>query len=135
MNWRYPLVGAVTFVALHRVLVVTWQTWFHGGGGHSPWFMNTVDSVLLAMAVFFVVNVLVCLLMPQPRVEETSLAACQVVAGAIVPMVVTLATLPEGPGNMAPVAIFIGIIIVVVPSVAGALVGFAVRKAILALHS
>src|SRR2546428_11056868 len=81
MNWKYPLVGAVTFVALHRVLVVTWQTWFHGGGGHSPWFMNTVDSVLLAMAVFFVVNVMVCLLMPQPRVEETSLAACQVVAG------------------------------------------------------
>jgi len=43
--------------------------------------------------------------------------------------------LPEGPGNMAPVAIFIGILIVVVPSVAGALVGFAVRKAVLGLRS
>src|SRR3989442_13540129 len=102
MNWKYPLVGAVTFVALHRVLVVTWQTWFHGGGGHSPWFMNTVDSVLLAMAVFFVVNVMVCLLMPQPRVEETSLAACQVVAGGLASPCSPPRTPPHGPGGTGP---------------------------------
>src|SRR2546425_9264346 len=102
MNWKYPLVGAVTFVALHRVLVVTWQTWFHGGGGHSPWFMNTVDSVLLAMAVFFVVNVMVCLLMPQPRVEETSLAACQVVAGGPPPPVRPPGALPGGAAEQEP---------------------------------
>src|SRR2546426_11438582 len=115
MNWKYPLVGAVTFVALHRVLVVTWQTWFHGGGGHSPWFMNTVDSVLLAMAVFFVVNVMVCLLMPQPRVEETSLAACQVVAGAAAPPGVAPAALPAGAGDKAPVAVLIRMLIVAPP--------------------
>src|SRR2546422_1518312 len=115
MNWKYPLVGAVTFVALHRVLVVTWQTWFHGGGGHSPWFMNTVDSVLLAMAVFFVVNVMVCLLMPQPRVEETSLAACQVVAGAHLPLGLNPAPLAGGAGKHGPGAGLHRRIIVVVP--------------------
>src|SRR3989442_3051249 len=113
MNWKYPLVGAVTFVALHRVLVVTWQTWFHGGGGHSPWFMNTVDSVLLAMAVFFVVNVMVCLLMPQPRVEETSLAACQVVAGAVAPLLVPLAGLSVRARDKCALSDLILIIIVV----------------------
>jgi hypothetical protein len=44
------------------------------------------------------------------------------------PMVVTLATLPEGPGSLAPLAIAIGIIVLLVPSVAGALAGYAARR-------
>jgi hypothetical protein len=57
-----------------------------------------------------------------------------VVAGATVPMIATLATLPEGPGSLAPVAIVIGIIVLVVPSVAGALAGFAVQRATVSLR-
>jgi len=128
MNWKYALVGAVTFVAFHQALAATWQTWFDGGGGHSPWFLNVVDAVLAATIVFFVVGLATSVLIPERRVEETSLGACQLVAGAAVPMIATLATLPEGPGSLAPVAIVIGIIVLLVPTVAGALVGVAVRR-------
>src|SRR5262245_34040087 len=115
MNWKYPLVGAVTFAGLHQALVATWQTWFHGGGGHSPWFLNSLDAVVAAAAVFFIVGLTTALLIPEPMVEETSFGACQLVAGAGLPMVATLATLPEGPGSLAPLVIAIGIIVLLVP--------------------
>jgi hypothetical protein len=128
MNWKYPLVGAVTFVGFHQGLAATWQTWFGGGGGHSPWFLNTFAAVLAAALVFFVVSLATSALIPEPRVEVTSLGACQLVAGAALPMIATLAALPEGPGSLAPIAIAIGIIVLLVPSVAGALAGYAARR-------
>ena len=128
MNWKYPLVGAVAFVGFHQALAATWQTWFDGGGGHSPWFLNLSDAVLAAAVVFFIVGLATSVLIAEPRVEETSLGACQLVAGAAVPMIATLATLPEGPGSLAPLAMVVGIIVLLVATVAGALVGFAVRR-------
>jgi hypothetical protein len=128
MNWRYPLVGAVAFVGLHEALTASWQTWFDSGAGHSPWFLNTVDAVLAAAIVFFVVGLATSLLIPERRVEETSLGACQLVAGATVPMIATLAVSPEGPGSLAPLVVAIGIIVLLVPTVAGALAGFAARR-------
>jgi len=127
MNWRYPLVGAVTFVGFHQTLTAAWPTWFQGGG-HSPWFLNAFDAVLVAAALFFIVGLIVSAAIPEPRVEDAALGACQLVAGATVPMIATLALLPEGPGNLAPIAVAVGIIVLLIPSVAGALAGFALRR-------
>jgi hypothetical protein len=128
MNWRYPLIGAVAFVGFHETLGAAWQTWFDSGSGHSPWFLNTFDAVLAAAIVFFIIGLITSLLIPASRVEEASLGACQLVAGATVPMIATLATLPEGPGSLAPLVVAVGIVVLLVPSVAGALAGFAARR-------
>jgi hypothetical protein len=128
MNWKYPLVGAVTFAGFHLALTATWQTWFHGGGGHSPWFLNTLEGVLAAALVFFIVGLTIAFLKAEPTVAKTSLRACQVVAGAALPTIGALAVLPGGPGSLAPLAIVIGIIVLLVPSVAGALAGHAARR-------
>jgi hypothetical protein len=128
MNWKYPLVGAVTFVAFHLALTARWQTWFHGGGGHSPWFLNALDGVLAAALVFFIVGLTMAFLMAEPTVERTALGACCMVAGAGPPMIAALAALPGGPGSLAPIAIVVGLIVLLVPSVAGALAGHAARR-------
>ena len=129
IRWKPLLSGALTFVAAHLVLVATWRTWFGGGDGFPPWFMNSTAAVAFTSAMFAVVSAFVTArpLQDVGRLESAIVAACYVAAGASAVMAVMLFLLPGGPGSLFPVAIVLGAIVLTAASVAGASAGWLVR--------
>jgi hypothetical protein len=126
---RLLVVGAMTFVAVHFVVVATWQTWFHAGDGYDPWFMNAASTVALTVVVFAAVNVCASLLDPNPRIEPRFVSAATITAGATVPMIVVLFTMRGGPGNLFPIVILTGAVIFFFSGAAGGCLGWAIRSA------
>jgi len=129
IRWKRLLLGAVTFLAVHVVLVTTWRTWTTEPGATAPWFMNSTAAVGFTAAIFAIVNAIAELVARAPRPEEATVAAVNVGTGAVVPMVVVLFTLRTGPGNLFTIAIAIGALVCIASSAAGALVAWALSKA------
>lgn len=121
------LAGAAVFVAVHYVLAAKQQAWF--GGRDPPWFMNSMGTVRFTIATFAVAGLLASLPRRRGQPLEAALAAGGWIAvGAAVPMVVRLFTMPGGPGNLFPIAIAIGFIVIAFGSEAGAAVGWWLRQ-------
>jgi hypothetical protein len=114
-------IGAMAFVALHLLLVITWQRWFAAGQAVAPWFMNSLASVTVGLAVFATAGAAAPASRPDGFESRAASAATLAVGGAI-PMIVVLFTMRGGPGTLFPIAIVIGWSILFV----GALVGGAV---------
>src|SRR5262245_59094805 len=127
IRWKSLLAGAVAFTAVHLVLIATWQTWFHGGDA-PPWFMNSTLSVAFAAAAFLVLSAVATIAAGGQRFEDSMVDAANLAAGAVVPMVVVLFTIRGGPGNLFPIAIAIGMVVLGVSCAVGALVGWPVAK-------
>lgn len=125
IRWKHLLSGAGVFVAIHLVLVSTWQTSFSGGNGFRPWFMNSGRAAMLTMGCLLVVNMIVGVAR-LVRFEEAILAACNIAAGAVVAM--TLVLFGIGPGNLFPIAIVMGAVIIGASSVSGAIAGWGLRS-------
>lgn len=124
------LAGAVAFVAVHFALVATWQTWFHGGGGQTAWFLNSGQAVAFTVAVFAIVGFLVAVLRSDGRLETAFVSALNIAIGAAVPMIVTLFRLPGGPGTLFPIAIVIGFLVLIVGGAIGTCLGLGTRTAL-----
>ncbi len=54
------VIGLVTFVATHLVLMARWTSWFHGQ--YEPWFLNTTSAGEFTLACFFLVSLIAGLL-------------------------------------------------------------------------
>ena len=121
-------VGAITFLALHVVLVATWQAWFDRGDTLVPWFMNSVRAVECTVVLFAAVGLGVSALDSYPGVDTRFATAAYLALGALVPMVAILFTMRGGPGTLFPIAAVIGWAIVFVASATGACLGWALRR-------
>lgn len=111
-------VGAVTFTALHLVFLATWQTWFNGGDGLTPWFMNSTKTVAATLVVFAAVTAAVSAGRTE-AFDARAASAALVATGGAVPMVVVLFTMRGGPGNLFPIAIFVGWLLMFVGAALG----------------
>lgn len=127
IRWKPLLSGALTFVAAHLILVATWQTWFGGGDGFPPWFMNSKAAVAFTAAMFAAVSAVVAAGPPGQRLESAIAAACFFAFGAVVVMAVLLFRVPGGPGSIFPITIGIGAIVLTSASVGGAAAGWLAR--------
>ena len=114
------IAGAVTFLAVHAILVRTWPVWSSGADGFAPWFMNSGRAVLLAAAVFLAVSAICGATLSEPRAESAAMTAGHVTIGAVLVMIGVLFRLPGGPGTLFPVAIVVGALVIGGASVTGA---------------
>jgi hypothetical protein len=136
--WTRLLVGAMTFLAAHLVIVARWHAWFEGadaaGGNppYAPWFMNSTSAVAFTVVSFVLVNLVVSLVGARHRPDQAAIGACYVAAGAVAVMTIVLFTYPGGPGNLFPIALTIGAALITVSSVAGAMAAWLFTKAPLA---
>jgi len=140
----------MTFFATHVVIVARWHAWFARGVGvagtggtaapgidrtsdtYAPWFMNSTGAVVFTVVVFLLVNLVVALAGAHHRVDRAVLGAANVAAGAVIVMTIVLFTYPGGPGNLFPIAIVIGAVLITIASVAGAMAAWLVTRAPLA---
>jgi hypothetical protein len=124
------VVGAITFVAIHVVLVATWQRWFAAGDGLPPWFMNSVPTVLVTLGAFAVASGLSFLTQPQSARDFDARAAwaALVATGGAIAMLPVLFTMRGGPGNLFPIAIFIGWVVMFAGSAVGCGLAWLVRR-------
>lgn len=124
------LLGAFTFVAAQGVLSARWQTWFRGNDAYAPWFMHSNRTVAFTILVFGLVGTAVSLFVRRDQAVETAFSAALYLAlGGAVPMVYRLFTMRGGPGNLFPIAIAIGFVVLAIGSLTGVSVGWWIRRA------
>jgi len=121
-RWRSLMLGAATFLVAHLIERAEWSSLFAGDTA-TPWFMNSFragafTALLLSLSAGFTAT---------RDVGETLVRGLNVGLGATAVMVVVLVVI--GPGTLFPIAIAIGMAIVVTASVSGALAGAIVRGA------
>jgi len=120
IRWKSAFLGGIAFIAAHSVYVVTWQQWFDPAGAYKAWFLNspwavafTAGCLLLTAAIVGSVG--------NPDLNESAVRGANVATGAAAMMATVL--LLTGPGNLFPIALLIGAVIVLVSSLVGALAG------------
>jgi hypothetical protein len=121
------VVGAITFVAIHLFLVATWQRWFGAGDGLPPWFMNSVVAALGAFGVFAVASGLSLPTRSARSFGARAAWAALVATGGALAMLPVLFMMRGGPGNLFPIAIFIGWVLMFVGSAVGCGLAWLVR--------
>jgi len=102
------LVGALTFVALHVGLVVTWSRWVEGGDRVAPWFMNSTKTVAATLTAFGVATLVLSAARSATERDAGVASAAWIASGGAVPMVAVLFAMRGGPGTLWPIAIFLG---------------------------
>ena len=115
-------IGLLTFVGAHAVEVAMWRNWF--GGEHAPWFLNSGRAVGFTMGCVFVASVVEAAL----NTSELPVGGVTIAAGAATAMTVVFMT---GPGsNIFPIVLAVGGALLLLSSVTGALVGWAIRRTV-----
>ena len=118
-------VGAATFWVIHRLLMATWS-WFDGAVG-PPWFTASGRSVLFSVVTFAVVSAVVAALAARSFEHAMAVAAYITIGGAVT-MAILLFLQPWGPGNIFPISIVIGTMILGIGSIGGSAAGWGLRS-------
>jgi hypothetical protein len=127
LRWKSLALGAAVFAAAHLAQAALWRAWFQPGGDFSPWFLNSGRAVAFTAGWLFAAGVVVGIT-TRGELRESILAGGNLGAGAAMAMSIALAVI--GPGTIFPIALAIGAGIALFCSVAGALVGFVMSKAV-----
>src|SRR4051812_513723 len=109
------VIGVVTFVAAHLMLVAKWTSWFHGQ--HEPWFLNTASAGEFTVACVFGVSLVAGVF---------SASGLFLWLGAIAAMIGVM-LLPPGPGTLWPIAMAIGGAVLAVAILSGNMLGLGIR--------
>src|SRR5262245_55743139 len=121
-RWRSLIFGATTFLVAHLIEHSAWTSLFAGNAA-TPWFMNSLRAgAFTALSLCLVAG-----LTAAPDVGDAIVRGLNVGLGASAVMIVVLVAI--GPGTLFPIAIAIGLAIVVTASVIGALAGAFARGA------
>jgi hypothetical protein len=115
LRWPGLVLGATAFLAAHAVEVVMWTAWF--SPEFKPFFTNSGRSVAFTTACVLIAGLLAGLL-ARDRLDAL-IHALNVTAGAAI--VMTCVLFWSGPGNLFPIVIALGTVIVAVGSFLGAL--------------
>jgi hypothetical protein len=119
--WLLLLSGAATFLAAHATEMAAQI------GGPDPWFISAAPSALLTTAAMLLVALVVGA-QTAGALVEAFLGGIFLAVGAAVPLIGTLFTHPRGPGNLFPIAIAIGVSVLAVSCVVGAIGGWTMRR-------
>jgi hypothetical protein len=114
-------IGAATFVVAHVIEAAAWN-WF--GGAHAPWFLNSGRAVAFTAACFFAAGALAGAVLDRGTPVRLGV---WIGAGGLVAAVVVLFW-RVGPGNLFPIAIAVGALVLFVSSVAGVSATRAVKR-------
>jgi hypothetical protein len=120
MRWKSLGLGAATFLVSHVAEAAMWSSWF-AGNGFAPWFLNSARAAAFTAGALC----LVAALAAARDTGEALLRGLNVGLGATAALVIVLVMV--GPGTLFPIALAIGLAIVVTASVVGALAGAFLR--------
>lgn len=120
--WGAIVFGAVTFVAAHAIELAAHI------GGSQPWFISSLPPALLTSGAIFLAALAVGWRRSH-RFIDAFVGGVSLAGGATLPLVITLFMHPGGPGNLFPLAISIGVALLMVASVAGVTAGWLLKRA------
>jgi len=113
-------VGAVAFVCAHVIQTLTWQ-WF--ASAHEPWFLNSGRAGAVTAAFLFFAGAIVG---GFSGGDPLRLGASVGGGAAVAALVVLLWQV--GPGNLFPIVIVIGTIVLMASSCAGSAAGWMLKR-------
>jgi len=116
MRWKSLGLGVAAFTLAHLVEMAAWSSLF-GGNAFAPWFLNSSRAGAFTALTLAVVAALTA----TRENSETLVRGLNVGLGAAAAMILVLMAI--GPGTLFPIALAVGLAIVVTASVAGALAG------------
>jgi len=127
VRWKSLMLGAATFVAGHFVEVARWESWF-GGGGHAVWFLNDGNRAVLFMMGCLFFAALIAGLLWARSTHDAIVHGGNVATGGVAAMTVLIFAAPWGPGNLFPIAIAIGAVILLLSTAVASLIVVAIKR-------
>ena len=128
VRWRGVVVGALTFMGAHAVLLAGWRSWFEPGGAHALWFLNSGRGVAFTVACLVAGSALAAALSRDRTLREQITTGTAFAAGAVLAMASVL--FAGDAGTIFPIVLVFCAVIALASGVAGAVAGGAVRGAI-----
>jgi len=123
MTWlRNLILGGAAFTAAHALEVYRWRDWFDPSNTSGPWFLNNGSAVTLTSATVVGAAALSAMLWARSG-RQASRSALEVAGGAALAMTITLFVV--GPGNIFPIVLATGTMILAVSALLGGWLGFA----------
>ena len=120
IRWRALILGALTFLVAHAVLLAGWARWFEPGGAHAAWFLNSSRGVVFTVACL-VLGSAAAAAIGRDRPRDCVVTGAAFATGAVIGMAVVLFS--GDPGTIFPIVLAIGAVIALASGVAGALAG------------
>ena len=118
------IVGALTVLVLHLIEVRMWSSWF--GDSYAPWFMNDPNAGALMIGGLFIVGLIAGgFYLPGPSMAM----------GAWIAMDWLLLWRPGGPGNIFPIVMAVGAVLMVIACWPATLIGKELRGLVTRLHA
>ena len=127
IRWRGVIVGALTFLAAHAVLLAGWRSWFEPEGAHAPWFLNSGRGVAFTVVCLVVGSALAAASSRDRTVRERITTGIAFAVGAVIAMASVL--FAGDAGTIFPIVLVVCAAIALASGVAGAVAGGAVRGA------
>jgi hypothetical protein len=121
MLWTSVAIGAATFVVAH---IIEASLWGFFGGAHQAWFLNSGRAVAFTAACFFTAGLLVGA--AGGRTAPMRHGVFLGLGGLLAAMVVLFTRV--GAGNLFPIALTIGAVLLMASSVAGLIASRAARR-------
>lgn len=128
IRWRGFVLGALTFLAAHAVLLAGWRSWFEPGGAHTAWFLNSGRGVAFTVVCLVAGSALAAGFGRDQTLRDRIATGGAFALGAVVAMAGVLFT--GDAGTIFPIVLVVGAIIALASALAGALAGGAVRSAL-----
>ena len=126
IRWRALVLGVLSFLVAHGVLLIGWRTWFEPGGAHTAWFLNSGRGVAFTVACL-VAGGAIAGAIGRGAPSDRMITGAAFAAGAVIAMAIVLFS--GGPGTIFPIVLGAGAVIALISGIAGALAGGAVRQA------
>lgn len=120
--WKNLTLGGAAFLAAHALEVYRWHDWFDPSNKFGPWFLNSGNAITLTSATVAGAAALSAMLWARSG-RRASWQSLEVAGGAALAMAITLFV--TGPGNIFPIVLAIGTMLLTVSSLLGAWLGFA----------
>ena len=126
IRWRGVILGALTFLAAHGVLLAGWRSWFEPGGAHTAWFLNSGRGVAFTVVCLVAGSAMAALFSRDRTVGERAAAGASFAAGAVIAMAGVLFS--GDAGTIFPIVLGAGAVVALASGLAGAMAGGALRS-------
>jgi len=128
IRWRGVVLGALTFLGAHAVLLAGWRSWFEPDGIHRAWFLNSTRGVAFTVVCLVAGSALAAIFSRDRTLRERITTGAAFAAGAVIAMACVLFV--GDAGTIFPIVLVFGAIVALASGVAGAVAGGAMRGTI-----
>jgi hypothetical protein len=122
---RNLILGGAAFLAAHAVEVYRWRDWFDPSNKFGPWFLNNGGAIIVTAVAVAAAAALSTWLWARSA-RHAGRQSLEVAGGAALAMAITLIVV--GPGNMFPIVLAIGTMLVTISALWGGWLGFAAAR-------